>query len=139
MQSMMTPVLVLVCWSLVMLLWLAAARFGLGFSKDPSQLKTKRTQDLKLSPGATWPADNYNHLMEQPTIFYALAIYSHLVGVADPLNVQLAWGYVISRILHSLVHATANIVPVRFLIFIVGTVLLLVMAVRNVMALGAAG
>ncbi len=137
MNSMMTPVLILVLWTLIMLLFMGGTRFLIGFRSDPSQMKKKRTQDLELPPAATWVADNYNHLHEQPTIFYALAVYSHLVGVADPLNVHLAWAYVASRIAHSLVHSLGNIVPVRFLLFVVGSVLLLVMTVRNLIALTA--
>jgi len=80
-------------------------------------------------------ADNYNHLHEQPTVFYALAVYSHLVGVADPLNVGLAWGYVALRIGHSLIQCTSNFVPVRFMVFALSSLTLMIITVRNVLAL----
>ena len=80
-------------------------------------------------------ADNYNHLHEQPVVFYALAIYSHLVGVADPLNIGLAWAYVILRVAHSIFQATVNFVPVRFVLFSLSSIVLIVMAVRNLLAL----
>lgn len=67
-------------------------------------------------------------------IFYALATYSHLVGVADPLNVGLAWAYVVLRIAHSLIQALWNFVPVRFLVFMASSVVLVVIVVRNVIA-----
>ena len=137
MQSMMTPVLALVCWTLLMLAWLAYARFTIGFRQSPKAMKLKRTQDLAqhLPDSAVWAADNYNHLHEQPTIFYALAIYSHLVGVSDPLNVGLAWAYVGLRVLHSLIHATSNVVLFRFVAFLISSMVLLVIAVRNLIAL----
>ena len=46
MQSMMTPVLVLICWTLVMLVWVAYSRFAIGFRQSPKAMKLKRTQDL---------------------------------------------------------------------------------------------
>jgi hypothetical protein len=68
-------------------------------------------------------------------VFYALAVYSHLAGVADPLNVGLAWGYVGLRILHSLIQCTSNFVPVRFMVFSLASLALMVITVRNVLAL----
>ena len=80
-------------------------------------------------------ADNYNHLMEQPTIFYALAFYLHLSGHADSLNVTLAWAYVATRVIHSLVQNTANIVALRFLIFTGSTLVLAAMVCRAIWAM----
>jgi len=68
-------------------------------------------------------------------IFYALAVSSHLVGVADPLNIALAWGYVGFRVAHSLVQAVMNYVPLRFALFVLGSACLFVIAGRNVLAL----
>ena len=68
-------------------------------------------------------------------IFYALCVYSHLVGVGDGLMVMLAWAYVGLRIAHSLIQALWNFVPVRFLVFMLGSVVLIVMTVRNGLAL----
>ena len=131
-QSMMTPVLMLVCWTLIMWLWMYATRIpamqkaGL----KPAELKEKSQLDV-LPRSVRQVADNYNHLHEQPVVFYALAIYSHLVGVADPLNIGLAWAYVILRVAHSIFQATVNFVPVRFVLFSLSSIVLIVMAVRN--------
>ena len=135
-QSMMTPVLMLVCWTLIMWLWMYATRIpamqkaGL----KPAELKERSQLDV-LPRSVRQVADNYNHLHEQPVVFYALAIYGHLVGVADPLNVGLAWAYVILRVAHSIFQATVNFVPVRFVLFSLSSVVLIVMAVRNLLVL----
>ena len=68
-------------------------------------------------------------------IFYALCVYSHLQGLEDTVNIALAWGYVGLRVLHSLVQATTNYVPLRFNLFLLGSVLLIGLAGRNVLAL----
>jgi len=77
-----------------------------------------------------WKADNYNHLMEQPTLFYATALTLALLGAGEGTNLALAWTYVGLRIVHSLVQALVNIIILRFTIFMVASVVLLAMSVR---------
>jgi hypothetical protein len=81
--------------------------------------------DGVLEPQVQWKAHNYNHLLEQPTIFYAIVIALILMGFDAPINVYLAWGYVGLRVLHSLVQATVNVVTYRFLLFILASLCLL--------------
>lgn len=45
-----------------------------------------------IPPSVRWKADNYNHLLEQPTNFYAVVLALQYLGVQDPLTVGLAWG-----------------------------------------------
>ena len=68
--------------------------------------------------------------MEQPTIFYAIVFALILMGFDAPINVYLAWGYVGFRILHSLFQATVNVVPVRFLIFLLSTLCLIALTIH---------
>jgi hypothetical protein len=86
---------------------------------------------LVLPPEVSRVADNYNHLHEQPTIFYALALAAQLGGAADATNVALAWAYVALRVVHSLVQATRNVIPMRFAVFALGSLVLLVLLVRT--------
>ena len=134
--NMLTPVLALIVWTFVMWFWMYSARIPamLSAKVTPEQMQSK--DSLKMLPArVNWVADNYNHLHEQPTVFYALASYSHLAGVHDDLNAWLAWAYVAIRIVHSLVHATINFVPARFYIFAASSIVLMVIAGRNVAAL----
>jgi hypothetical protein len=80
-------------------------------------------------------ADNYNHLHEQPTVFYAVALAAHLAAAADAVNIGLAWTYVALRIVHSLVQATRNIIMVRFSVFALATLVLAALLVRTLLAL----
>ena len=79
---------------------------------------------------ANWKAHNYNHLMEQPTIFYAIALTLALLGFGGGINLYLAWGYVALRIVHSLIQATANVVLYRFIAFNLATLCLLGLTVH---------
>lgn len=138
-SNMMTPVLALVVWTLVILVWLYARRIPAMRKAgiDPAKIKGSESYASlpPMNPKAVWVADNYNHLHEQPVIFYALCLYSHLVGVTDMFNVGLAWAYVAIRVAHSLIQITTNFVPLRFVVFNVGSLVLGILAIRNVLAL----
>jgi hypothetical protein len=132
------PAIVLVLWSLVMLGWLAITRLP-AMAKAGISLTTvvgARGANLEgvVPDKVNWKAHNYAHLMEQPTLFYATVIILGVIGQGDGLNLQLAWGYVILRIAHSIVQATWNRVIVRFTLFSVATVALLALAVRAALA-----
>ena len=134
--TMMTPVLALIVWTFVVWIWMYATRLPAMRAAGIDATKIKRKSDLDPLPTKVQQiADNYNHLHEQPTVFYALAIYSHLVGVIDPLNIVLAWAYVALRVAHSAIQCTVNFVPLRFVVFACSTIVLIVIAGRNVMSL----
>ena len=124
------PVVALVAWSMVMMIWLYAARFP-AMARKGISLKGRvgsKGGDLDgvVEPRAQWKAHNYNHLMEQPTLFYAICFALALLGGgAVWINVWLAWAYVAFRICHSLVQATVNVVLWRFLFFIAASLCLL--------------
>jgi hypothetical protein len=135
----LAPAAVLAVWSLVMLFWIIPARFGaVAKLADKSALPTKagvRGNDLEgvLPDKANWPAHNYAHLMEQPTVFYPVVMILAVMG-AGAVDVALAWAYVGLRIVHSIWQATVNKVPVRFLLFIASTFALLALAIRAAVA-----
>jgi hypothetical protein len=126
------PVIALVLWSFVMWAWLYATRIPAVQAGKVAMPPSMTSADLAaaLPVRVRWPADNYNHLMEQPTLFYATALVLAVAGQGDGLNAALAWGYVGLRVVHSLVQATVNVIMVRFLIFMVASLVLLALAIR---------
>ena len=131
---MLAPVLALVAWTFVMWVWMYATRIPAMQKAKIDVTELARTgRKLELPPEVARVADNYNHLHEQPTIFYALALATQLAGAADGVAVGLAWIYVASRIAHSLVQATVNVIPVRFAIFALGSFALMALLVRTAM------
>ena len=130
----LAPAAVLVLWSIVMLFWLAATRLpplfkqsgGLGAAKPGG-----RGADLEgvLPDSINWKSHNYTHLMEQPTIFYATVMILALMG-ASATDVAFAWGYVALRIIHSMWQATVNKVSIRFALFNLSTICLVVLAIH---------
>jgi hypothetical protein len=129
-------VLALILWTFAMWFWMYATRIPALRAAGLDPARIKRKEDIEALPlSVKQVADNYNHLHEQPTVFYALAFYCYAVGVADPLNVALAWIYVGLRVVHSLVQSTLNFVPVRFSVFALASLVLMLMAARNLLAL----
>jgi len=134
-HGMIAPVVALIIWSLVMLIWLYATRIP-AMSKAKLKPGQATKSDMEALSSAN-VANNYNHLMEQPTIFYALCFSLQFLGQGDhPINIGLAWLYVAIRIVHSLVQATVNIIVIRFLIFMTGSVVLIALAVHAAIAVG---
>jgi len=133
--SLLTPVLALVCWTLIIWIWMYATRIpAMSAAKiDPQSARFPGSLDV-LPDSVRQVADNYNHLMEQPTIFYALVFYIWLAGRADDTAMYLAWAYVALRVVHSLIQCTSNRVPLRFTVFALSTLVLMAMAVREVLA-----
>jgi len=113
-------------------------RFGSIAKADTSALKGKkgvRGADLEgvIPDKANWPAHNHTHLHEQPTLFYAVVAILAIIG-PGATDILLAWIYVALRILHSLWQILVNAIPVRFGLFLLSSVVLIIMAIRAVMA-----
>ena len=125
--ELLMPVLALICWTLVMWLWMYATRIP-AMQKaqiDPDAARHPGTYGDRMPANVRSVADNYNHLHEAPTVFYAVAIVLAIVGQGDGFNLWLGWAYVVLRVLHSLVQATINKVAVRFGLFTLSTLVLI--------------
>ena len=133
-MEILQPTVVLMIWTMVMWAWMYATRIP---AMQKAQVDVNRlvsdpdsSLDRQLPPQVQWKAHNYNHLHEQPTVFYAVAIVLAIVGAGDGLNAFLAWIYVGLRIIHSIVQVTANKVMVRFVLFALSSVVLIALIVE---------
>lgn len=135
-SPMLTPALALISWTLLIWIWMYILRIPAMQSAgiDPDDARHPGSLDA-LPTAARQVADNYNHLHEQPTLFYALVFYTALAGNGDALAVNLAWAYVGLRVLHSLIQNTFNRVLARFTVFALSTVVLMALAGTNLLAL----
>jgi hypothetical protein len=130
--ALLTPVLVLTLWTFVIFLVMAFGRVR--FTKNPQD--AAHTKDLRgsLPDWVERTSDNYNHLFEQPVAFYAVTLSIALINNFDSFMVQLAWTFVILRIIHSLVQLTFNKVLVRFFLFAAGWLIIAYMAYSQLIA-----
>ncbi len=133
-QDLLQPVLAMVLLHAAVWIWMTVTR-GRAMTQAGISIEEARhvTALQQLPNPARQIADNYNHLFELPTVFYALVFYIWAMGHADPIHVVCAWGFFASRVIHSLVHGTINRVALRFPIFVIGWVLVLVMSLRELL------
>jgi hypothetical protein len=127
------PAITLVLWSLVMLAWMIAVRIpALRAANIPLDVVGGRGINLDgvVPDRAQWPSHNYNHLMEQPTLFYITIAAIALAAPTDTVSIWLAWAYVGLRIAHSVYQATRNVVAIRFSLFALSSVALIGLAAR---------
>ena len=129
------PVVALVAWSLIMMLWMVATRLpamrkaGISLSSAPPGSRGSQLDGV-LPDQAQWKSHNYTHLMEQPTLFYAIAITLALMEMGGGLNYWLAWGYVAFRVLHSIVQATVNRLTLRTPLFFLASLCLMALTLH---------
>jgi hypothetical protein len=137
-MEILKPVVALAAWTMIIWFWMYATRIpamnraGIDGVNMTGSTPASLRADLvaKGEQKASWVADNYNHLHEAPTVFYAIAIVLAMIGQGDGLNATIAWVYVALRILHSLVQILRNKVVVRFAIFVLSTLALMALVLH---------
>ena len=139
--AILAPVVALVAWSLVMQIWMYATRFPAMRRKGIS-LKGRVggrggvALEGVVEDQVMWKSHNYMHLVEQPTLFYAIALTLAVGHAGGGYSAILAWAYVGLRIAHSLVQATVNVVAYRFLLFALSSLALIGLTVQAVRMIG---
>ncbi len=136
-HQLLAPVVALVAWTFVMWLWMYVTRIPAmrraGMELDSNAPRGEQMATLPAQ--VRWKADNYNHLMEMPTLFYAIAITLSLVSKDPSLDAKLAWTYVGLRVAHSLFQALVNKIEVRFALFLLSSLVLVALTVRAGLAI----
>jgi hypothetical protein len=141
-SAILGPVVALAIWTMIVWIWMYATRIpamnragidGVNMvGSTGGGLRTDLTAKGEVK--ASWVADNYNHLHEAPTVFYAISIVLAIIGQGDGLNATIAWAYVGLRVAHSLVQILINRVVVRFLLFILSTLALMMLVTHAAMS-----
>ena len=134
-SPLLAPLVALVAWTLVVMAWMAVTRFatfkkmGITLGNIPPGSRGVNLEG-KAPDEVQWKSHNYTHLLEQPTIFYAIVLVLALMEMNQPINLYLAWGYVGLRILHSLIQCLTNIVKYRVPVFALASLCLLGLTVH---------
>lgn len=133
----LTPVLALISWTCVIWVWLYLTRIpAMKAAKiHPNSARHPGTYEEKMPANARAVADNYNHLHEQPTLFYAVMFYAALTSGIGLFVTIAAWVYVAFRVLHSLVQILSSQVVPRFVVFCLGSLALGFIVIAQVIAL----
>ena len=131
------PAAVLILWSLVVLMWMTTTRFSAFAKGGVSVGKSARggryvDVEPNMPAKVNWVSHNFTHLMEQPTLFYAVVAVLAIAGDSSEVSLAAAWGYVGFRIAHSLWQGLVNIVKVRIVLFTLSTICLFVLSINAV-------
>jgi hypothetical protein len=133
----LAPIVALVAWTLLIMIWMIVTRFAAMRRKGIS-LKGRVggrggvALEGVVEDEVMWKAHNYMHLVEQPTLFYAVALVLAIGHAGGGYSAILAWAYVILRILHSLVQTTVNIVVYRFTLWTLSSLALIGLVVQAI-------
>ena len=128
------PAAVLATWSVIMVFIYVARVLGTGAKLGDLPAGFRGPDGEADAPDKMkWTRHNYEHLMEQPTAFYAIIIILAMVGDTSTVSLYAAWTYTIARVLHSLWQMQVNTIPVRFLLFLIATLALTMLGVHAVM------
>lgn len=134
-MDILQPAVALMIWTMIIWAWMYATRIP-AMQKaqiQPDEARLTGLLDQKLPPQVQWKSHNYNHLHEAPTVFYAVAIILAILGQGDGMNAFLGWIYMGLRVAHSLVHVTANKVMVRFVLFLLSSLVLVALILHAAM------
>lgn len=126
-MDILKPVVVLLAWTMVMWVWMYATRIP-AMTKagiKPDDARNTGALGSLLPEQVQWKANNFNHLHESPTLFYAVALVLAIIGQGDGMNTTIAWAYVALRIAHSIVQATINKVAIRFALYALSSLALM--------------
>jgi hypothetical protein len=137
-QDILHPVVALAAWTMIMWIWMYVTRIpAMSAAKvDPDSLVQQGAKTLGdlLPAKVQWKADNYNHLHEAPTVFYAVAIVLAMLDQGNGMNAMIAWAYVFLRVIHSVFQATVNKVVIRFVLFILSSLALMALVLHAYLA-----
>jgi len=127
------PFFAMMALTLIVWLYMYSRRipFIIGQRFDPKSLAIPGELARRSPPEVSNPSDNLKNLFEIPVLFYAVAIYLYVTQRVDGLNLTAAWVFVAFRALHSLVHCTSNVVLLRFYMYLVSTVALWFVVIRE--------
>ena len=135
--ALLAPAATLILWSILVLLYMVIVRFkafkAMGLDMNTAAPGTRYADvEPQMPTKVNWVSHNHTHLMEQPTLFYAVVAVLAIAGDNSALSLGMAWGYTLLRIAHSLWQVFVNRIPGRVLLFTVSTLLLLGLAINAV-------
>ncbi len=131
-MSILQPVMAMVVLTLAVFFWMLITRIPAMMKNRVHPQKGQDTRKLRehLPHAVNRVANNYNHLFEQPVVFYVICLSAALLQSVDSTLVICAWVYVAIRVAHSIVQGGFDIVVIRFYLFLASWAVLMVMIVK---------
>lgn len=122
-----SPMLALVAWTFIIMLFMAYKRLSAGFAGRVKFGYFTVGESDKVPDDVRLAGRNFVNLFEMPVLFYVLSIVLYVTHATTEALLVLAWIYVALRVGHSLIHVTYNKIMHRFAFYAVGNLILLAM------------
>ncbi|WNJ92954.1 MAPEG family protein [Bosea sp. 685] len=126
--------------TLAMILWIFVV-LVIVFLRRQAAFKSKqvRLADIAVSAEgypepARLAAANFSNQFETPVVFFALIMLAMEVGASGYAMAGLAWAFVATRIVHTLIHVGSNAMKPRAGVFALGVLILFLMWIGVVLA-----
>jgi hypothetical protein len=120
------PALAQILWTFVVLL-ITFQRRQTAFANKQVRFSDVAVSNERYPEPARLAAANFANQFETPVLFYALIMLAMAVNATGYVMAALAWGFVATRIVHTLIHVGSNDLRLRASVFAVGVVLLFCM------------
>lgn len=121
------PVIAMAGLTFAVAFWLIRCRFAAVYKSGLSPTYYHYNRGGKPPKYMLRASQNFDNLMELPTLFYVLAVMLYVTSHVDLVQIVLAWCFVGFRFAHSYVHVTSNRLMQRMWTFAFSVVMLVTM------------
>ncbi len=130
-KAILLPLLVQVLLTFMVWIYLFALRIPEISRKkiNPQDLRDRAEAHQLLTVSAA-ASNNLKNLFELPVLFYVAVLLSLVLMIQDMLLVQLSWGFVVFRMVHSVIHCSYNNVTHRFITYATSCLFLMFIWIR---------
>ena len=128
------PALIQILWTFVVLTIMFLRRKKAFDNREVGMADVAVSTERYPEP-ARLAAANFSNQFETPVLFFALVLVAIHVGATGYVMAALAWAFVATRIVHTLIHIGRNDVRQRALVFAVGVACLFLMWIGIVIAI----
>ncbi|MEM8986493.1 MAG: MAPEG family protein [Pseudomonadota bacterium] len=124
--ALLAPVFIQVVLTFALLFMMGGARYGAvkGGRADAKEISVNSDaypEDVRIASNC------FRNQFELPTLFYAVTAFALIAGAQSHLMTALAWAFALTRLLHAFVFVVTKNLNHRFLAYLAGAVILMVM------------
>jgi len=123
-DQILSPMGALALLTFIVLIFIPIRRFRAAFAGKVGPEDFKLGESQRVPSDVALPNRNYMNLTELPVLFYVICLMFYVTNRVDETIVMIAWAYVATRALHSLIHITYNNVFHRLIAFSVSNFIL---------------
>ena len=126
------PLTALVIWTLLVFALIPVRRLRAIAAGRVGVDEFRLGESDKVPHDVSLPNRNIINLFQMPVLFYLACIVLYITQLHDTWFINLAWAYVVFRVIHSIIHVSYNKVRHRFLAFAVSNFILVAIWIRLV-------